>query len=35
MSEQDVEIVRSAYDSFNKGDIPGALATYDENVQWT
>ena len=30
MSEQDVGIVRSAYESFNKGDIPGVLATYDE-----
>jgi uncharacterized protein len=35
MSEQDVEVVRSAYESFNKGDIPAALANYDENVQWT
>lgn len=34
MSEQDVETVRSAYESFNKGDIPGVLATYDANIEW-
>src|SRR3954453_21307393 len=35
MSEQDVETVRTAYDSFNKGDIPGVLATYDDQIEWS
>jgi uncharacterized protein len=34
MSDQDVELVRTGYDSFNKGDIPGVLANYDENIEW-
>jgi len=34
MSEQDVEVVRSAYASFNNDDIPGVLAAYDENIEW-
>lgn len=35
MSEQDVETLRGAYDSFNKGDIGGVIAVLDDNVEWT
>jgi ketosteroid isomerase-like protein len=35
MSQQDVQTVRSAYDAFNRQDIPAVLATYDEAIEWT
>jgi len=35
MSEQDVTTVRAAYESFNRGDIPGVLANYDDQIEWT
>ena len=35
MPQQDVQTVRSAYDAFNRGDIPAVLATYDEAIEWT
>jgi uncharacterized protein len=34
MSQENVELVRSAYDAFNRGDLPGALAKLDCNVEW-
>jgi uncharacterized protein len=34
MSEQDVETIRGAYESFNSGDIDGVLANLDEDVEW-
>ena len=34
MSKQDVEIVRSAYDAFNRKDIPTVLALYDPQIEW-
>ena len=34
MSEENVEIARGAYESFNKGDIPAVLGTLDSNVEW-
>ena len=35
MSQQDVQTVRSAYDAFNRQDIPAVLATYDDAIEWT
>ncbi|MGH2956538.1 MAG: nuclear transport factor 2 family protein [Solirubrobacterales bacterium] len=35
MSEQDVATVRSTYDNFNQGNIPGVLEIYDEQIEWT
>ena len=35
MSQQDVQTVKSAYDAFNRQDIPAVLATYDEAIEWT
>jgi ketosteroid isomerase-like protein len=34
MSRQDVETVRSAYEAFNRQDIPGVLAFYDPEIEW-
>ncbi len=34
MSRQDVEAMRSAYEAFNRGDIPGALAAFDQQIEW-
>jgi uncharacterized protein len=34
MSEENVEIVRGAYDDFNSGNIPGVLARYDADIEW-
>ena len=34
MSQQDVETVRSAYDAFNRKDIPAVLALYDPQIEW-
>jgi uncharacterized protein len=34
MSEQDVATVKAAYESFNQGDIPSVLATYDDQIEW-
>ncbi len=35
MSEQDVETLRGAYESFNAGKVEEVLAIMDEDVQWT
>ena len=34
MAQQDVETMRRAYEAFNRGDIPGALAAFDANIEW-
>lgn len=34
MSEQDVATVKAGYESFNQGDIPAVLATYDDQIEW-
>ena len=34
MSQQDVQTVRSAYDAFNRKDIPAVLAAYDPQIEW-
>ena len=35
MSQQDVQMVRSAYEAFNRQDISAVLATQDESIEWT
>ena len=35
MSQQNVQIVRSGYEAFNREDIPAVLALYDEGIEWT
>jgi uncharacterized protein len=34
MSEQEVEMIRSAYGAFAQGDIPSVLEIMDDNVEW-
>ena len=34
MSRRDVEILRTAYQSLNDGDIAGALEVLDEHAEW-
>ena len=34
MSDENVEVARGGYEDFNSGNIPGALARYDENIEW-
>jgi ketosteroid isomerase-like protein len=34
MSQENVEVVRGAYEDFNSGNIPGLLARLDSNVEW-
>lgn len=35
MSFNQVEIVRSGYGDFAKGNIPGVLAVFDPKIEWT
>jgi ketosteroid isomerase-like protein len=34
MSEENVELVRGAYEDFNGGNIPGVLGRLDPEVEW-
>jgi ketosteroid isomerase-like protein len=34
MSEDNLDLVRRGYDAFGRGDIPGLLALFDEEIQW-
>src|SRR3954447_25072986 len=34
MSEQDVITMRSAYESFNRGDVPSVLEALDPQIEW-
>ena len=34
MSEENVELVRGAYEDFNSGNIPGVLGRLDAEVEW-
>jgi uncharacterized protein len=34
MSEQDVSTVRTAYEAFNRADIPAVLEAFDEQIEW-
>jgi ketosteroid isomerase-like protein len=34
LSQQDVTTMRSAYEAFNRGDIPGALSAFDPQIEW-
>lgn len=35
MSEQNVQIVKSGYAAFARGDIPAVLALLDSGIEWT
>ena len=34
MSQQDVDTIRGAYESFARQDIPGVLEAFDDGIQW-
>lgn len=34
MSQQDVSTLRSAYEAFNRGDIPAVLTAFDPEIEW-
>lgn len=34
MSQQNIDLVQSAYAAFGRGDVPGLLALLDQNVEW-
>jgi ketosteroid isomerase-like protein len=34
MSQHDVEVMRRAYDAFNRGDSSETLAVFDEQIEW-
>ena len=34
MSAENVAIVRALYEAFGKGDIPGVLGKFDQNIEW-
>lgn len=34
MSEENIAFVRGLYDAFGKGDVPGLLGMFDENIEW-
>jgi ketosteroid isomerase-like protein len=33
MSQQNIEVVREMLDAFNRGDVPGVIAAFDENCE--
>lgn len=35
MSQQNIELVRSSYAAFGRGDLDGVLATMDPDIEWT
>jgi ketosteroid isomerase-like protein len=34
MSQQDVDTLRTAYDAFNRGDVPAVLEVLDPQMEW-
>src|SRR5438067_1857981 len=34
MSQQNVDVVRKAYEAFGRGDIPAVLEAFDPNIEW-
>ena len=35
MSDQNLELVRGAYESFSRGDVPAVLAILADDIAWT
>jgi ketosteroid isomerase-like protein len=35
MSEENVEVIRGAYENFNSGNVPAVLEAMDAEVEWT
>ena len=34
MSQQNVDVVRKAYEAFGRGDIPAVVEAFDPNIEW-
>jgi ketosteroid isomerase-like protein len=34
MSNENVELLRGAYEAFGRGDVPAVLAVLDEDIEW-
>jgi len=34
MSRENVDLVRSLYESFAKGDVPAVIAAMDSRIEW-
>ncbi len=34
MSDQNRELLQGTYDAFGRGDMPGVMETFDENIEW-
>jgi len=34
MPEHDVQLVKSLYEAFGRGDIPAVVAAFDEQIEW-
>ncbi len=34
MAQQDVDTIRTAYEAFNRGDVPAVLSIFDPNIEW-
>jgi ketosteroid isomerase-like protein len=34
MSQEDVEVVRQAFDRFNRRDLAGAVAVFERDAEW-
>ena len=34
MSDENRELLQRAYDAFGRGDIPGVLETFDDDIEW-
>jgi ketosteroid isomerase-like protein len=35
MSQQNVDVIRRAYDAFARQDIPAVLGAFDDTIEWT
>lgn len=35
MSQQNVDVIRRAYEAFARQDIPAVLGAFDEHIEWT
>ena len=34
MSQEDLNTIQSAYEAFNRGDIPAVLEAFDPQIEW-
>lgn len=34
MARSDIDVAKQAYDAFARGDVPGTLSVFEENLEW-